>query len=72
MIKNLHGWRMKTSLKSEEKIVVKSFPGASTDDISFHAILYTKRNLRYLVLHTGTNDFKMKKMMIKLQRQSLG
>ena len=72
MIKNLQGWRMKTSLKSEEKIVVISFPGASTDDISFHAILSTKRNLRYLVLHTGTIDFKMKKMVMKLQRQSLG
>ena len=58
MIKNLQGWRMKTSLKSREKVVIRSFPGVSTDDLSFHVVSSMKRNQRSLVLHTGTNDFQ--------------
>eukprot|EP00794_Sanderia_malayensis_P021268 gene21268-23343_t len=58
MVKNLQGWRMKTSMKSNEKIIVRSFPGASTDDMSFHAVPSVKRKPRCFVLHTGANDFR--------------
>ena len=61
MIKNPQGWRMKTSLKNNEKVVIRSFPGASTDDLSFHSVPSMKRNPRCLVLHTGTNDFRDEK-----------
>ena len=58
MVKNLQGWRMRTSMKSNEKIIVRSFPGASTDDMSFHAVPSVKRKPRCFVLHTGANDFR--------------
>ena len=58
MVKNLQGWRMKSSMKSNEKIIVRSFPGASTDDMSFHAVPSVKRKPRCFVLHTGANDFR--------------
>ena len=58
MVKNLQGWRMRTSKKGHEKVIIRSFPGASTDDMSFHAVPSMKRKPRCLVLHTGTNDFR--------------
>ena len=58
MVKNLQGWRMKTSMKSNDKVIVRSFPGASTDDMSFHAVPSVKRKPKCFVLHTGANDFR--------------
>ena len=45
-------------MKSNEKIIVRGFPGASTDDMSFHAVPSVKREPRCFVLHTGANDFR--------------
>eukprot|EP00112_Aurelia_sp_Birch-Aquarium-sp1_P000204 Seg1018.6 transcript_id=Seg1018.6/GoldUCD/mRNA.D3Y31 product="hypothetical protein" protein_id=Seg1018.6/GoldUCD/D3Y31 len=58
MVKNLQGWRMKTSMKSNEKVIVRSFPAASTDGMSFHAVPFMKKKPRCFVLHTGANDFR--------------
>ena len=58
MVKNLQGWRMKTSMKSNDKVIVRNFPGASTDDMSFHAVPSVKRKPKCFVLHTGANDFR--------------
>ena len=63
---------MKASLKSKEKVVIRSFPGASTDDLSFHSVPAVKRNPRPLVLHTGTNDFEEKKDDDQIARTFFG
>ncbi len=44
-----------------EKVFVKSFPGATTDDMSFHAVPSIKKQPDRVVLHTGGNDFRMEK-----------
>ena len=37
---------------------MRSFLGASTDDLSFYSVPSLKRNQRCLVLLSGSNDFK--------------
>ena len=49
---------MKTLMKGNEKVIVRSFPGASKDDMSFHAVPSMNRIPRCFVLHTGANDFR--------------
>ena len=57
MIKNIQGWRLKTGLKNEEKVFVRSFPGELTDDMSFYAVPSIKKKPRVFILRTGANDF---------------
>ena len=71
MVKNLQGWRMKTSMKSNEKVIVKSFPGTSTDDMSFHAVPSMKENRDALCCIKEPMTSEMKKMTMKLRKQSL-
>ena len=49
---------MKTSMKSNEKIIFRSSPGASTNDMTFHAVPSVKRKQRCFVLHSGANAFR--------------
>ena len=41
-----------------EKIYVKSFSGATTDDMNSHVIPTMKRNPKKVILHRGTNDIR--------------
>ena len=61
MVKNIQGWRMKKAMKNDERVFVRSFPGASTDDMSFHAVPSIKKKPSVFVLHTGANDFREEK-----------
>ena len=58
IIKNIQDWRMKRGMKNDEKVFVKSYSGASTEDMSFHAVPSIKRKPKVFVLHTGANDFR--------------
>ena len=64
MVKNLDGRRMRT--KYGEKVFVKSFSGATTDDMSFHAVPSMKKQPDRVVLHTGANDFREEKEDAKI------
>eukprot|EP00112_Aurelia_sp_Birch-Aquarium-sp1_P012763 Seg2688.2 transcript_id=Seg2688.2/GoldUCD/mRNA.D3Y31 product="hypothetical protein" protein_id=Seg2688.2/GoldUCD/D3Y31 len=64
MVKNLDGRRMRT--KYGEKVFVKSFSGATTDDMSFHAVPSMKKQPDRIVLHTGANDFRAEKEDVKM------
>ena len=64
MVKNLDGRRMRT--KYGEKVFVKSFSGATTDDMSFHAVPSKKTQPDRVVLHTGANDFREEKEDAKI------
>ena len=56
IIKNIEAHRMKACMKSNEKIYVKSFPGAKLADMQD----YVRPSQRYdpdlFILHTGSND----------------
>ena len=51
MVKNLEGRRMR--MKYGEKVFVKSFSGATTDDMSFHAVPSMKKQPDRVVLYRG-------------------
>ena len=66
MVKNLDGRRMRT--KYGEKVFVKRFSGATTDDMSFHAVPSMKKQPDRVVLHTGQRISEKRKKMPKLHR----
>ena len=45
---------------------MKSFSGATTDDMSFHAVQSMKTQPDRVVLHTGANDFREEKEDAKI------
>ena len=47
---------MRRSLSHGDKIFVKSFPGATTDDMSFHAVPSSRTKPDKMIIHTGVND----------------
>ena len=56
MVKNVQSWRMRKSLSNTEKVYVKSFPGATTDDMSFYSVPTSRKRPNRIILHTGVND----------------
>ena len=67
MVKNPDRRWMRT--KYGEKvfaIFVKSYSGATTDDMSFYAVPSMKKQPDRVVLHTGANDFKEEKEDAKI------
>ena len=58
IVKHVEGRRIQHSLKSQQRITVKSFPGATTEDMNHYAIPTMKKKPRMLILHVGTNDLK--------------
>ena len=49
---------MKRCMKPNEKIYVKSFPGAKITDMKDHAKPSQRYNPDVFILHTGTNDLR--------------
>ena len=56
MVKNVQSWRMRKSLSKTEKVYVKSFPGATTDEMSFYSVPTSRKRPDRIILHTGVND----------------
>ena len=52
MVKNVQSWRMRKSLSNTEKVYVKSFPGATTDDMSFYSVPTSRKRPNRIILHT--------------------
>ena len=61
LIKNIEAHKMKRCMKSNEKIYVKSFPGAKIADMIDHAKPSQRYNPDQIILHTGTNDLRTQK-----------
>eukprot|EP00112_Aurelia_sp_Birch-Aquarium-sp1_P017659 Seg4115.1 transcript_id=Seg4115.1/GoldUCD/mRNA.D3Y31 product="hypothetical protein" protein_id=Seg4115.1/GoldUCD/D3Y31 len=55
IVKHVKGRKIPHSLKNQQRITVKSFPGATTQD---YAIPTKKRKPGMIILHVGTNDLK--------------
>ena len=47
-------------LSSNKKIKVRFFPGAKTEDLTFHLIPNLKKNPDDIIIHIGTNDVPYK------------
>ena len=57
MIKNIKGWKLNQHL-DDDFIVVKSFPGATSEDMSHYIEPSLEKRPQTVVIHTGTNDLK--------------
>ena len=58
LIKDAKGNKMNEAPGRAEKIYVKSFSGATTDDMNSHVIPTMKRNPKKFILHCGANDIR--------------
>ena len=56
IIKGMDPFKMKKSLPSKDKLYVKTFPGATIDDMKVYAIPTMKREPDLIILHCGTNN----------------
>ena len=61
LIKNIEQYKMQQCLKRNEKIYVKSFPGATTIDMADHARPSQRYSPDCFILHTGSNDLRSTK-----------
>ena len=71
MIQNIRGW----DLSDTSKVVVKSFSGATTEDMEDFLKPVLRKEPEQLILHVGTNDLKTQdpelifQSIVSLQRQ---
>ena len=62
MVKNLKSYKLTNSLNSKERVVVRTFPGATVSDINVNAKqLLDEINPQRIIIHVGTNDLKTSK-----------
>lgn len=61
IIKDLKGWKMSQQTNNTSKIIVKSFPGATTDDMQAYIQPSVKQSPNEAIIHIGTNDLKSTK-----------
>ena len=53
IIKDVKGWEL---TDESNKVVVKSFRGSTTSQMKWHVKPTTEQNLKYIILHCGSND----------------
>ena len=58
MVKGIKGWEISDK---DHKVVVKTFSRASTNDMKSYVKPTLERNPEIVILHSGTNDLKLKK-----------
>ena len=56
MIKQMQGQRL--SRKVGHRVVVKSFPGATTNDMKHYLMLSVDKSPQQIILHVGTNNLR--------------
>ena len=55
MVKNVRGWDLSNQ---KNKVIVKSFSGATTEDMEDYLKPILRKEPKNLILHVGTNDLK--------------
>ena len=55
IVKKVKGWELSTK---DDLFVVRSFPGAKTDDMESYIKPTLKNKLECIIIHCGTNDLK--------------
>ena len=58
MIRQIRGFEMAKSIAKSSRIVVKSFSGATTNNIKHYIIPTKEMSTERIIIHTGTNDLK--------------
>ena len=58
VIKDLKAHKMNTKVSQGDKLFVKSFPGATIEDMNDYAIPTKRRNPDLIIIHAGTNDLR--------------
>ena len=58
MINNVKPHKMKNRLNSSDRVYVKSFPGATVEDMADYVRPTMKRSPDLIVLHAGTNNLR--------------
>ena len=56
MIKHTNGWEIAKKLKSECKVFVRTFPGATSHCMADYMKPLIRAKLNHFILHIGTND----------------
>ena len=56
MLKHLNGWEMSKKVKSDCKIFVKHFSGATTNCMEDYMKPSLRKDPNHIILHVGTND----------------
>ena len=56
MVKNVRGWDISNQ---KDKVIVKSFSGATTEDMEDYLKPILRKEPENLILHVGTNDLKV-------------
>ena len=62
LLKDIKAFKMRNALSSNEKIYIKSFPGATTEDMKDYIKPSLKYNPDLVILHTGTNSLRSEKL----------
>ena len=58
MVNNVKAHKLKKRMNSNERVYVKAFPGATTEDMCDYVRPSLKRNPDLIVLHVGTNNLR--------------
>ena len=60
ILKDIKPYKIRNGLTSNERVYVKSFPGATITDMHKYAMPYMRYNPNLIALHVGTNDLHYK------------
>ena len=60
ILKDVEQYKIRNTLNTNEKVFVKSFSGATVEDMKSHVIPSKNRNNDLVILHCGTNDLRSK------------
>ena len=58
LLKDIKAYKMKKSINNKANIYVKSFSGATVEDMNSYVLPSKKHNPDIVILHCGTNDLR--------------
>ena len=61
ILKDIKSYKIRNGLKTNDRVYVKSFPGANIKDMHEYAIPSMRHNPNLIALHVGTNDLRSTK-----------
>ena len=68
LVKNVQGWRLKRRCAANEKIVIRSFSGASVEDMQSYCQPTVKQKPNSIILHCGTNNLRTSQTDVQISQ----
>ena len=68
LVKNVQGWRLKRRCAANEKIVIRSFSGASVEDMQSYCQPTVKQKPNSIILHCGTNNLRTSQTEVQISQ----